>query len=646
MRSRLARAMPLLLLAGLITIVPASRVTPRAHALQLDDFTKLQRRLLSGLAFTTLSDRQAAAAQAAQEAQVERAGARPVGANDDYFPNRDGDCPDRLGDNVKVNQNCLNLSDPDLAGRGQANNETFIALDPRNPDHLLASDNDYRLGDSGCGTSYSLNGGRDWSDSLLPSGFIRGTAFGTPREYWQAGGDTSVAFDSKGNAYLSCLVFQRGAATSPNRDASRALLLFRSTGNAGASWNFTGRITQLTPDPNATSGLTLDKQLMTVDTSAGSPFQDRIYVTWTEFSSDGTAYIWGSFSSDYGETFSPRVLVSSTSAACENTFGLPTPQGTCNLNQFSQPFTGPDGTLYVAWANANRANTGSDNRSQILLARSTNGGASFSAPVRVGDYYDLPDCATFQSGRGAGSACVPEKGATANSFFRASNYPSGGVNPRNPRQVVVTFASYINRHSNEANGCTPAGFSPRTGQSLYTGVKTPGACNNDILVSTSNDAGASFTGTATDPRQLTSVTSTRGQATSDQWFQWAAFTRDGRLAVSYYDRQYGDDELTGFSDFSLSGSRNLRDFATRRVTSSSMPPPTQFEGTFWGDYTGLAAHDTAFPIWSDTRHRALFLCAGTARPGVPPQLCEAPAPNAAVANDQTMFTAEVGVPTP
>jgi hypothetical protein len=266
--------------------------------------------------------------------------------------------------------------------------------------------------------------------------------------------------------------------------------------------------------------------------------------------------------------------------------------------------------------------------------------------VRVADYYDLPDCAAFQNGRGAGSACVPEKAATANSFFRAANYPSGAVNPRNAHQVVVTFASYINRNSNEANGCVPAGVSPATGNSLYTGVKTPGAGNNDILVSVSGDAGATFTGTATDPRSLTSATSSRGQATSDQWFHWVAFTRDGRLAVSYYDRQYGDDEVTGFSDFSLSGSRNLRDFAARRVTSSSMPPPTQFEGTFWGDYTGLAAHDTAFPVWSDTRNPALFLCPGTATPGVPPRVCAAPAVNAEVANDQEMFTDEVAVATP
>ena len=30
------------------------------------------------------------------------------------------------GNNVKVNQNCLNITDPDLQGRAQAQNETSV----------------------------------------------------------------------------------------------------------------------------------------------------------------------------------------------------------------------------------------------------------------------------------------------------------------------------------------------------------------------------------------------------------------------------------------------------------------------------------------------------------------------------------------
>src|SRR5207253_4700607 len=135
----------------------------------------------------------------------------------------------------------------------------------------------------------------------------------------------------------------------------------------------------------------------------------RIYVSWTFFNSDGTAYLYEAYSSDYGETFSSPVLVSTDNPTlCTNTYGLPTPNGNCNENQFSDPFVGPDGALYVVFDNYNNTVTGSDNRNQVLLVKSTDGGASFSAPVKVADFYDLPDCATYQNGADLFRACVPE----------------------------------------------------------------------------------------------------------------------------------------------------------------------------------------------------------------------------------------------
>src|SRR6202023_2281370 len=98
---------------------------------------------------------------------------------------------------------------------------------------------------------------------------------------------------------------------------------------------------------------------------------------------------------------------------CGQTYGLPTPGGPCNENQFSNPFVGSDGALYVTYANFNNAVAGSDNRNQILLVKSTDGGQTFSAPVKVGDYYDLPACDDYQgAGADPGRACVPEKGTT------------------------------------------------------------------------------------------------------------------------------------------------------------------------------------------------------------------------------------------
>jgi hypothetical protein len=622
-----------------LAIAPATLRTPAAravsHGVSFKGLNHIQRAHLSGFAsFEAGIGVPAAAPRTRSAARMSNAGVNL--------------CPHNLGTNILVNHNCLNVTDSDLQGRGQAQNETAIAQNPFKPSQVVAGFNDYRRGDGTCGTSFSGNGGASWTDSTMPNGFTRGTNFGgVARQYWQASGDPSVAWDTRGNAYYACQVFMRGPGVTNNPDTSSAFYVFRSTGDAGASWNFTGHPVTETFDTTGT--ILNDKQYMTIDDSTSSPFRDRIYVTWTLFNSDGTAYIFEAHSNDYGQTFSSPVVVSTTSSLCPNTFGVPTPQGTCNENQFSDPFTAPDGTLYVAYANFNNslANS-SDNHNQILLTKSTDGGQTFSAPVLVGNYNDLPDCATYQGGQDAGRACVPEKGTSQNSVFRATNYPSGGVNPANPSQVVVTYGSYINRDSNESNGCTPAGISG-FGTDLYTGVKTAGACNNKIIFSTSNDGGATFTGTTVDQRLMPVVNTAPGQKRTDQWFQWATFTPGGTLVTSNYDRQYGSSEFSGNMDFSVSTSKNLSAFTVSRATSASMPPPTQFPsaqggGEFIGDYTGVTAVSGVHPLWSDTRNPDAFVCPGTAAPGVPPAVCTAAEPNGLLANDQQIYTRTLPAP--
>src|ERR1700712_595544 len=54
-----------------------------------------------------------------------------VGMTSPQIPGVNG-CPVTRGTNIKVNVNCLNLTDSDLQGRGQAQNEPWIAVDPNN----------------------------------------------------------------------------------------------------------------------------------------------------------------------------------------------------------------------------------------------------------------------------------------------------------------------------------------------------------------------------------------------------------------------------------------------------------------------------------------------------------------------------------
>ena len=590
-------------------------------------------------------------------------------------------CPESLAANVKVDQGCLNLTATDLQGRAQAHNETAIAANPLNANQLLAASNDYKLGDGlDGGTEYSSNGGRTWQNSEVPLEYTRGSDFGstavsnqcgaaaTPpaRAYWQGGGDPSVAWDTRGNAYFAGLHFDRGAGVSDNPDYSSGVFVYRSTGNGGASWTFPGTpvatcFQQTTPG----TGVPLeDKPYVAIDDGMSSAYRDRIYVTWTSFAADGSAYIYEAHSSDYGRTFSSPVLVTNRSdsgALCPNSFGLATAHGPCNENQFSDPFVGPNGNLYVAFSNFNNAVASSplcdvpgshtakqpcDNHNQILLAKSTNGGASFKPVVQVGEYNDLPDCSTYQGGQNFGRACVPEKGSSEMSVFRATNLASGAVNPAGGGQVVVTYGSYINAYSDSDNGCRPRGLNPADGANLYAGVKDAGDCTNKILISVSNNDGASFTGTGASPTAVTVANQSAGQKHTDQWFQWSAFAPNGMFAVSYYDRAYGSDETTGQMDVTLSSSADLTTFTQQRATSSSMPPPTMFpdslgNSVFAGDYSGIAVdrNGVAHPLWTDTRDADVTTCPGSG----PPQVCAFMELNGALANAEDIFTTALAV---
>ena len=496
------------LMAALVLMVSA----PTAQAKNWDHLTKMQKRLASGAMSTALAPATAGCVNPTgggdegDEADNECAPdsysspSSTTAANaGGYAPTGNGACAETLGNGVKVNQNCENVSDAALAGRGQAQNETSIAIDPKNPKNIwpartttaeVTATATARTAATVAGpgtTPRSRCRSRPARSSAPPASTGRPAA--TPR--WPT---TPRATPTSAARSSTVAAVPRRTPTSPVRSTSSARPA--TTAHRGTSPAVRWQRTTTSPAPGT---LLEDKQLMTVDNHVGSPLPgprlrhlDRVRRRRFELHLRV-------FLDDYGETFSPRHLVSTTSPLCTQTFGFGTPQGPCNENQFSQPFTGTDGALYVTFANFNNTPTGADNRNQMLLAKSTDGGMTFSAPVKVSDYYDLPDCATYQHSD-PGRACVPEKGDSQRSVFRATNYPSGAVDPTNPGRVVVTFGSYINKDSKEANGCVPTGFS-QYGINTYTGVKVPGACNNDILLSTSSDGGKTFTGTTQDPRR-------------------------------------------------------------------------------------------------------------------------------------------------
>jgi len=286
-----------------------------------------------------------------------------------------------MAPNVLVNQ--------DTAAAPQ--NETAIAVDPNNPNRIVGGANDYvtrtwscfvgitpcsALGDGYSGTYYSNNGGSSWCCNSNPNSNYTPTTDpsqigtlipGVERlvgGIYDAGGDPSVAFDSQGHVFYAGLGFNR---TSPPNTVAVNKGTFDGGGNL--TW---GPPTFINP---TTSPSTLnDKEWIAVDSHVGSPFQDRIYVTWTRFlfNAHNGRYVQSPIafasSSDGGATFTTPKLIS----------------GNVLYGQGSRPVVGPDGTLYVFWDGATRLAT-SDS---TWMVKSSDGGASWSKPVAVAPLID------------------------------------------------------------------------------------------------------------------------------------------------------------------------------------------------------------------------------------------------------------------
>ena len=200
---------------------------------------------------------------------------------------------------------------------------------------------------------------------------------------------------------------------------SSGVLIFRSA-NGGASWDFPGRVAVSSYESSAAfpNGVVLhDKPLFTIDNRVGSPFQDRIYLSWTLFSTDNSAYIY-EVHRPTAERPGVRPWSSAPPARPARTrSAFPPLTASPTKISLAISFVGSDGSLYVAYDNYNNQPlSGTGNQYQVLLAKSTDGGADvLPVPVKVSDFYDLPDCATY-TGQDAGRSCVVDKSSIQNSF--------------------------------------------------------------------------------------------------------------------------------------------------------------------------------------------------------------------------------------
>ncbi|MGH7149424.1 MAG: hypothetical protein ACREIU_01935, partial [Planctomycetota bacterium] len=203
-----------------------------------------------------------------------------------------------------------------------AQNEPFVAVDPTDCFRMVASFNDYSTGDVRSGFSRSQDGGITWFGGLLLE----------PTHMAQ--GNSSVGADRNGNFYLSMLSFNRDLATGQVAAGIGSGIYVGFSPDGGATWAGPFLV-----GPDIPTSFE-DKPLVAVDTTGG-PYDGIAHVAWARFlDTDGVpatfeqSRIWYRPVLAGAPFLPPPVQIS-------DPFG-PSGGGPC-------PAVGPGGQVYCAW---------------------------------------------------------------------------------------------------------------------------------------------------------------------------------------------------------------------------------------------------------------------------------------------------------
>ena len=332
-------------------------------------------------------------------------------------------------------------------------------------------------------------------------------------------GDPSVAFSADNTAFM----------TSINANGG---YWFQKSTDGGLTWG---------PGLRGDKGYSFDKEMCTSDDQVGSPYVNNFYCAWTDFNSGNGAVAFNR-STDKGTTFSNKIQLRS---------------GTVGFGQGTNVQTGPNGEVYVCWAEHADANSpyAADG---LGFSYSLDGGVTFTASAsrKVFDYKG-----------------VRVDGYSSNfNYTRSNDFPAMAVDKStgpNRGRIYVTYAAKLND----------------TGRSV-------------INVRYSDDKGVTWTPLS----KLVSITKS-GQA----WFPWITVDDvTGLVWVVYYafDNQSNKYSTNTYVAVSANGGgkwNNLKVSDVPHITAAI--DNVNFAYGYAGDYLGIAAYNgKAYPVWMDNRN--------------------------------------------
>ena len=457
-------------------------------------------------------------------------------------------------------------------------NEPTIALDPRNTDVRTSGSNDYctvpTAGDAWPGFYRSSDGGTTWVDSLLPA----------------YNGDTSTEGAASPIAAMVAGGAHAGGDPVQAWDKHGNLFFMGNNFNRGIPDGNSARLRDNTGDVWVATYAQLDR---------------------TDPSTDGQKYL--------------RTVILAT-----NTFGQGSFNDKTGIN-VDQTGGATDGNVYAAWSDFHGSGC-----NEILLSRSTDHGASFSAPMKISSSIcnnQGPNIAIGSNGtvyvswqaNGGGSKGLGTQNANGAAFVKSTD----GGQTFSMADLAFTYAPFTSDafSGNGARQCGDGPFACPSGQTFprfdlaqptltVNGTDVDMAAQvrlasgqGQIQFSKSIDGGATWSPlTAIDPH-----------ATGHQFFPWIAAS-GGVINAVYYDSA-GDPNYAATrapcNSASGAGSAclNVRyaestdggaSWTSTVVTSVPTNPNfEQFGGRrvpFFGDYIMVGAvGSTVAAVWTDSR---------------------------------------------
>ncbi len=396
-----------------------------------------------------------------------------------------------------------------IFGSPRAQVETHIAVNLTDPNNLIGTAITQLDGTPNqIASYYSFNGGQSWNGNENISGSI-------------SAGDPVVAFDPDGTAYLLYQII-----------TASGLYLHKST-DGGVTWAGPTTVTQVNPALN-----TVDRPWMAISPLRNASGKFDIYVSHTLFDNQS------------GTNSSTIKLLKSTNGGTSFS-SVHTASSASGVAHGSSVAIGPNGEVFLAWANLNSTTTAVES---ISMKRSTDGGSNFS---------NLNTVTAFQIGSKAGNDYALKQGSV-----RADSYPRLAVDTSPGAYRGYAYVIWSGKQS--ANG------------------------NPDVLiVRWKKNAGGNFEWSGIEIVD---------QSTGDQWMPAINVSPDGVASVLYYSSQTGmSDPIYTYLRNSTNGGQSFSGIVN--VGTATGFTIEQSGSTFLGDYHGLAGwFGKANALWCENRN--------------------------------------------